>query len=240
MWPGADPDAIVDAYRHPVSKPNVTGIHEGKEAQLSPEGELQVQPMCAHMKKQGVRRLFCSQADRALIPTIEMATKHSLSMQADERFDEFLRPDWTIGREPDDPEVSEFRRRRIESFSPNCKPLKGEHGLLDSAMITSSGLQLLLDTAIEQEEKHLGLLTHGLHLRRIFAWIMSRGDFDRFGWYFQDSYYVGGLENAAHLRFWYGHPFRNLSRRCWNVELGDNSYLPLELQSFWRREWLAT
>lgn len=230
MWTGADPDAIVDAYRHSLSESNVTNIHEGPKTKLAPKGQLQIGPMCEHMEKQRVRLLFCSQFDRALIPAIEMATKHRLGVQADARFNEFLRPEWTIGRHPDDPEVAEFRRRRIETFRPQGKPLEGEHGLIDSAMITSSGLQLLLDVAVEQKEKHLGLLTHGLHLRRIIAWILSQGDFERFGSYFRDLYHFCGLENAAHLRFWYGHPFRDVSRRCWNIELGDNSYLPPELQ----------
>jgi len=236
MWDGADPDVIVDAYRHTQSKANVENANFGNKTPLSPKGERQVPYIFKDMKKRRIELIVCSHADRAYGPVVSNAHVHGLPIAPHEFFNEFRRPEGTIGKSNDDPRVKEILKRRIEEFGTAHESLDGAETFAETILVMMSGLEELRQTAIAHGKKRLGLLSHGLRLRQIEAWILSEGDWDKFAGLFKALYRVGGFANGAHKQFWFGYPFRESPKykenaeKCWNIELASDSHIPLKLR----------
>ena len=230
MWYGADPDLEVFAFRHPESNDNVDHKHRGIRTRLSARGKRQIKPLVNKALELEVTCLVCSKADRAYEPLVATAKKHGLPIVADEVFNEFRRPSSSIGKYSDDPRVAPLLRRRIEEFGPDYLPSEDEESGLENIMLIQSGLDRLLTISREFGATRLGYLGHGLRRRQVDAWIRAKGDVNLYAQLFKNSYDVVGDENAALMRFWHGHPYKDTSRRCWCVDMSDATYLPQKLR----------
>ncbi|MDB5245423.1 MAG: hypothetical protein JWN90_528 [Parcubacteria group bacterium] len=231
MWYGADPDLEVLAFRHPLSNDNLDHFHRGRRTRLAPLGVRQIEPIINKVIELGVTCAVCSTADRAYEPLVETAKKHGLPVVTDEVFNEFRRPQSSIGKHSDDPEVAAMLLRRIEEFGPDYVAQDGEEGGLENLMIVQSGLDQLLKIGVKHSAKRMVYFGHGLRRRQIDSWIRSKGNVYLYAQLFKNSYDVVGDENGGLMRFWHGHPYKNKSKRCWNIELSDVTYLPPELRT---------
>ena len=230
MWPGADTEVEAFVFRHPESEANVTNTNLGNAAMLSPKGELQIEPMFERIDQLRVGAIICSEAERALHPVRTTAHKHTLPVVQDALFNEFRRPSWTVGKSNEDPEVAEALRRRIREFGPEYKPEGDGESFIEAWVRIELGLNFIRTTAHNFGTKRVAVIEHGLLARMQKSLIYSRGDFERFGYFFQALYEVEGFANAGMMHIWYGFPFRNTSEKCWNIEGADTSHLPEDLR----------
>lgn len=230
MWKGAEPDVEVFIVRHPESKANVEDANYGNTTPLSEKGLKQLPFITEHASKFDINCIMSSEADRAVLPVLDISLQHGLlAKKMNPFFNEFRRPRWTVGKSNKDPDVAEALRRRINDFGPGYEVMDGEESFTETAQIIQAGLDHILEVARSEDFRRILLLTHGLRARQIYSWIFAAGDRDFFAKLFKATYRLGGYENCGFMHIWHGYPFRE-TEKCWNIELADSSHIPPELQ----------
>lgn len=227
----SDADLGVEVFyaRHP-EKARAQGENYDSTAQLTEKGKQQAKFLIERFHALGVLHVVTSTATRAIGPALTHASELGMEAIGSDLFLEWRRPTATKGVHHSDPSVYPSLSRRLMEFGPDYVALDGEESWDEAQYIVERQLQFLLEYAKNAGVTRVGVIGHGLRMRMLCCRVML-GSFDPdvLPALFRVVHQTTGIEEAAMIRFWYGRHFRT-AVRGWNMELGDNLYLPEALR----------
>lgn len=207
--------------RHGETEANAKRIRQGAEGSLSEAGRAQAEAAAAYLAQFPIRAIVSSTYERAAETARILTERLRAPLSFSPLLVERRNPSAIVGRRDDDPEVVRIVDQIDRVYHDDAYRYGDEENFLDLKERAKKTLDLLAS----QSAGHLAVVTHGIFLKMIIAYLLSRehlhaGDYAKLSFY-------NASDNAGITIVEY-EPLKRWGRtRGWRViEYNDTPYVP--------------
>lgn len=157
--------------RHAEDLRSVDGVQRGLDGGLTRRGRYRAHKLVDRMKKRKIKKLISSPATRALATAKPIAKLLGVPIEISDLFPERRRPSFAIGAHENEPAV-----RRQLGIIDELYPLTGQrHSDEEDRKELLARVIKALAFLLTQPHTSIGVITHNIFMRAIFAYVYSGG-----------------------------------------------------------------